>query len=145
MLVVEHSADNRAVLQVLLRLWGHEVEAADNGLRGAQRALAWRPEVAVVDIGLPLPDGHQVARHVRAALGDEVFLIALTGEAGPDAPARATLAGFDAFLLKPADWNELSLLVAGAAAEGLTDQTNFLQGGSKVATEVRHELGRNGF
>jgi two-component system, sensor histidine kinase len=117
-LVVEDSADNRAVLQLLLQAWGHEVETAADGLLGAQRAVAWRPEVAVIDLGLPLLDGYQVARHVRAALGAAVFLIALTGEAGPDAPVRATLAGFDAFLLKPADWNELSLLVAGTALRG---------------------------
>jgi CheY-like chemotaxis protein len=114
-LIVEDSADNRAVLQLLLQSWGHEVEAAADGLRGVQRALAWRPEVAVVDIGLPLLDGYQVAQHLRAALGAEVFLIALTGETGPDVPARATLAGFDAFLRKPADWGELSRLVAGRA------------------------------
>ena len=68
-----------------------------------------------MDLGLPLLDGYQVARHVRAALGDTVFLIALTGEAGGDAPVRATLAGFDAFLRKPADWGELSRLVGGRA------------------------------
>jgi two-component system, sensor histidine kinase len=118
-LIVEDSADIRAVLQLLLQSWGHEVEAAADGLCGVQRALAWRPEVAVVDIDLPLLDGYQVAQHVRAALGAEVFLIALTGGAGPEARMRATLAGFDAFLLKPADLKELSRLVAGTG-EGET-------------------------
>jgi two-component system CheB/CheR fusion protein len=78
-LVVENRLDSRVTLQSLLQSWGHEVEAVSGGLRGVQRALAWRAEVAVVDIGLPLLDAYQVARQVRAALGDAIFLIALTG------------------------------------------------------------------
>ena len=118
-LLVEDNPDGRETLRLLLTMWGHQVKVAGDGVQGVRVALDWKPEVAVVDIGLPLLDGYQVAQHVRAALGTEVFLIALTGEPGPDAPARATLAGFDAFLPKPADWNELSRL-GGGTGEGET-------------------------
>jgi CheY-like chemotaxis protein len=67
-LVVEDNRDARETLQFLLRTWGHRVEAAD-GRQGVDKGLAWRPEVAVADIGLPLPDGYEVARQLRAALG----------------------------------------------------------------------------
>jgi CheY-like chemotaxis protein len=97
-------------MQHLLKSWGHEVAVAGDGLRGVQRALAWHPEVAVVDLGLPLLDGREVARRVRAALGEDIFLIALTGG---DSGGResACLAGFDAYLLKPADQGELARVV----------------------------------
>ena len=68
-LVVEDNRDTRETLQFLLRLWGDRVEAAADGRQGVDKGLAWRPEVAVVDIGLPLLDGYAVARQLRAALG----------------------------------------------------------------------------
>ena len=117
-LIVEDSPDNRATLQLLLQSWGHEVEAAGDGLRGVQRALAWRPEVAVVDIGLPLLDGYQVARQIRAALRDDVFLIALTGYGQPENRRRAFEVGFDIHMTKPADLDELSRLLHAHAAAG---------------------------
>jgi CheY-like chemotaxis protein len=125
-LVVEDSPDGRAALQLLLQSQGYEVEATADGLRGVQRALAWRPDVAVVDLGLPLLDGCEVARRVRAALGDGVFLIALTGSGGPEDRARASLAGFDAFLLKPAGVKELARLVAGAGEVETEDRAGAL-------------------
>ena len=68
-LVVEDNRDTRETLQFLLRMWRHLVEAAADGRQGVDKGLAWRPEVAVVDIGLPLLDGYEVARQLRAALG----------------------------------------------------------------------------
>jgi CheY-like chemotaxis protein len=55
------------------------VEIADDGARGLQKALVWRPEVAVVDIALPGLDGYHLARQMRAALGGSILLVALTG------------------------------------------------------------------
>jgi CheY-like chemotaxis protein len=97
-------------MHLLLESWGHEVAVAGDGLRGVLRALAWHPEVAVVDLGLPLLDGLEVARRVRAALGEEIFLIALTG-GNPEGAEPAFRAGFDAYLLKPANLGELARLV----------------------------------
>jgi CheY-like chemotaxis protein len=112
-LIVEDNPDSRAILKMLLEVWGHEVEAAEDGREGVAKALAWRPEVAVVDIGLPYLDGHQVAAQVRSALGKDVRLIALTAYAQPEDRRRALDAGFDFFLAKPADPDELGRLVAG--------------------------------
>src|SRR5438270_13379697 len=102
-LIVEDSPDSRETLKLLLELYGHQVEAAKDGREGVEKALAWEPEVAVVDIGLPGLDGYEVARRVRAALGGRVLLIALTGYDGAENRRRAFEAGFDHHLTKPAD------------------------------------------
>src|SRR3954469_19524091 len=77
-LVVEDNRDSRETLRVLLELWGYNVEEAEDGLEGVRKALAWRPEAAVVDIGMPALDGYGVAREVRANLGHHIYLLALT-------------------------------------------------------------------
>lgn len=107
-LVVEDNPDSRETLRILLKLWGHQVEVAADGLRGVEMALDWQPEVAVVDIGLPKMDGYQVARRVRAALHDRIFLIALTGYSQYQDRQQALDAGFDVHMTKPADLEKLS-------------------------------------
>ena len=113
-LVVEDNPDTRESLRTLLRGWGHEVEVAGDGAQGLAKALGWRPEVAVLDIGLPRLDGYEVARRVRPAVGGEVRLIALTGYGAAEDRQRAFAAGFDHHLTKPADPEELRRLVATA-------------------------------
>ena len=113
-LVVEDNPDTRETLRSLLRGWGHEVEVAGDGAQGLAKALGWRPEVAVLDIGLPRLDGYEVARRVRPAIGGEVRLIALTGYGAAEDRERAFAAGFDHHLTKPADPEELRRLVATA-------------------------------
>src|SRR5438270_6448365 len=78
-LLVEDHRDGREMLQTLLSLLGYDVEAAADGLEGLRKALAWRPTVAVLDIGLPGLDGYELARRLRVAFHDHIFLIALTG------------------------------------------------------------------
>jgi CheY-like chemotaxis protein len=113
-LVVEDNPDTRESLRTMLRGWGHEVEVAGDGAQGLAKALGWRPEVAVLDIGLPRLDGYEVARRVRPAVGGEVRLIALTGYGAAEDRQRAFAAGFDHHLTKPADPEELRRLVATA-------------------------------
>jgi CheY-like chemotaxis protein len=114
-LIVEDNADSRQTLQVLLECWGHEVQVAEDGLRGVEKALSWRPAVAVVDIGLPVMDGYQVAHEIRNVLKDKVFLIALTGYCQPDFRDRALKAGFNVHMTKPADLDKLSRLLTAQA------------------------------
>jgi DNA-binding response OmpR family regulator len=64
-LVVEDNPDGREALRILLDIQGFAVEAAPDGEQGVQKALSWKPDAAVVDIGLPLLDGFEVARRVR--------------------------------------------------------------------------------
>ncbi|HKI38602.1 MAG TPA: ATP-binding protein [Gemmataceae bacterium] len=115
-LVVEDNPDGRDTLRMMLAMWGHHVEVAADGRQGVEQALALRPEVALVDIGLPQLDGYEVARRVRAALGRDIFLIALTGFGQPHDCRRAFEAGFDAHLVKPADPQELHDLLEQVAA-----------------------------
>jgi len=113
-LVVEDGADARRAMRTLLRLWGHEVELADDGRQGLEKAIAFRPDVALVDIGLPGLDGYEVARRIRAALGREIMLVALTGYGQPEDRARAKEAGFDIHLVKPVDPQRLRQLLSDA-------------------------------
>ncbi len=115
-LVVEDHPDGREMLRFLIQVWGHDVQVADDGPDGVQAALAWRPDVAIVDIGLPGLNGFEVALQVRAALHGRITLIALTAYCQPEDRRRAFEAGFDHFLAKPADPVELARLVQEAPA-----------------------------
>ena len=110
-LVIEDNPDSRDTLRMLLELWGHTVEVAEDGLAGLHKALTWQPEVAVVDIGLPGLNGLEVAQKVKEELEDRVRLIALTAWSAPDDRRRALKAGFHHFMSKPADLQELARLV----------------------------------
>jgi signal transduction histidine kinase/ActR/RegA family two-component response regulator len=108
-LVVEDNHDGRESLRDLLELWGHSVETAENGPDGVEAALTWLPDVGLIDIGLPGLDGNEVAQRIRAALdGDALVLIAMTGYGQPEDRRRALQAGFDAYLVKPVDPDELA-------------------------------------
>jgi CheY-like chemotaxis protein len=110
-LVIEDNREGRETLCLVLERWGHCVEKAENGLQGIQKALTWQPEVAVVDIGLPIIDGYEVARRVRQAMQDRIYLIALTGYCQMEDRRRAFEAGFDVHMPKPADLDELYRLL----------------------------------
>jgi signal transduction histidine kinase/CheY-like chemotaxis protein len=111
-LVVEDNADGRAMLRALLELDGHDVHEAADGPAGVQRAAALRPDVVIVDVGLPGYDGHEVARRVRAS-GLKTVLVALTGYGQPEDRRCALEAGFDHYLVKPVDPRALERLLAG--------------------------------
>lgn len=111
-LVIEDHPDSRESLRVLLSLHGCDVRVAGDGLEGLRLALEWRPEVIISDIGLPILDGWEVGRKVRAALGEAVFLIAVTGYGQPSDYERSFAEGFNAHLTKPADLGKLLSLLA---------------------------------
>jgi signal transduction histidine kinase/CheY-like chemotaxis protein len=111
-LVVEDNADSRELLVELLANVGHRVEAAVDGPSAVHAALTHPPRVALIDIGLPGLDGYTVARKVRAALGESVYLIAMTGYGQPEDRRRAVEAGFDLHLTKPVDMRALCHLLA---------------------------------
>jgi CheY-like chemotaxis protein len=99
-LLVDDDDSARRSLRLFLEAHGHTVEEANDGLEGVKKALAWRADVAVVDIEMPLIDGYGMAGQVRQALGGDIYLIALAGHAQPE---LALAAGFDQHLLKPCD------------------------------------------
>ncbi len=101
--LVEDQDDLRELMREVLEVSGHHVVEAANGLEGVERILAEKPDIAIIDIGLPGIDGHEVARRVRAVLGDAVVLVALTGRAKDSDRKDALAAGFDAHIVKPVD------------------------------------------
>ncbi len=120
-LVIDDSPDIRDTLRDLLESCGHEVAVAEDGVRGVEVALAVRPDVALVDIGLPGLDGYGVARSLRAREGASgPRLIALTGYGQPDDRRRALEAGFDAHLVKPVYMDALTRALFNAPDERTT-------------------------
>lgn len=114
-LIVEDNADAREALRTILELSGHEIYEAADGPGGVEQALALKPDMALIDIGLPSLDGYEVARRIRSApAGKEIFLIALTGYGQPRDRQLAREAGFDAHLVKPIDFARLSGIIAAA-------------------------------
>jgi two-component system, sensor histidine kinase len=100
-LVIEDDADAREVLQIGLEAQGHQVMVAADGIEGIALATATRPEVVVVDLGLPGLDGLEVAPRLREVLGPGVRLIALTGYGRSEDRERTAAAGFDDHIMKP--------------------------------------------
>ncbi|MEO8701737.1 MAG: response regulator, partial [Kofleriaceae bacterium] len=99
--LVEDQEDLRGLMREVMERMGHQVVDAGDGLEGVARILAEKPDIAIIDIGLPGIDGFEVARRVRAALGNAVVLVALTGRSKESDRADALAAGFDAHIVKP--------------------------------------------
>ncbi|MEP6938741.1 MAG: CHASE3 domain-containing protein [Rudaea sp.] len=101
-LVVDDNADLAASTVALLDLWGHEVREVHNGREALDVALAFRPDVILLDIGLPDMDGFEVARQLTAVAElERTQLIAMTGYGQERDRQRSAEAGFDAHLVKP--------------------------------------------
>lgn len=105
--VVEDRDDVREGMVELLAFYGHELAEAADGVSGAELIIDRRPDLALVDIGLPQMDGYEVARRVRAALGDTTRLVAITGYGQYRDRVRAFEAGFDAHYTKPVEMDKL--------------------------------------
>jgi CheY-like chemotaxis protein len=107
-LVVDDNHDATEALSGLLRSEGHDVHIALHGTEALEIAKVARPEVILLDLGLPSMDGFQVAEALRKTdWGRDIPLIALTGWGQPENVARTTAAGFDAHLVKPVDLQAL--------------------------------------
>jgi CheY-like chemotaxis protein len=112
-LVVDDNVDGARSLTLLLQMRGHEVQVAHDGLAGLEAARRDRPDVVILDIGLPKMDGYQVAREVRRLPGlARVLLLAVTGYGQEEDRERARRAGFDYHLVKPVDPDVLCQLLA---------------------------------
>jgi CheY-like chemotaxis protein len=112
-LLVEDNADSRGMLRDLIGTWSHEVREAGDGLEGLKQALNWRPDIALIDIGLPSMNGYELAQTLHAeAKENRPFLVALTGYGRPEDRRQALAAGFDDHLVKPVDLAALERLLA---------------------------------
>jgi CheY-like chemotaxis protein/anti-sigma regulatory factor (Ser/Thr protein kinase) len=106
--VVEDQADAREALGMILQIEGHTVASAADGPTGLALILSQRPEVALLDLGLPGMNGYEIATHVREQLGSSITLIAMSGYGQPEDVKRSETAGFDRHLTKPVDPRRLA-------------------------------------
>jgi CheY-like chemotaxis protein len=115
-LIVEDNPDAGEMYRLLVELAGHEVLLAENGVAGLELLKSARPNIALVDIGLPGMDGYELARRFRAEPGsDAVFLVALTGHGLPSDRDLSRQAGFDLHLIKPVDPQQIQDLLDNRA------------------------------
>ena len=105
--IVEDNKDVRDLLRLRLKKLGHQVHEAPDGEEGLRVVLRERPDLALVDLGLPGLDGFEVAKGVRAELGQNVVLVAVSGFGQPEDKRRALEAGFDEHITKPADVKDI--------------------------------------
>jgi len=103
-LIVEDDEDTALLLAENLADRGYTLEVVHDGEAALARAAVFKPDVAVLDVGLPDMDGYQLAIRMRALVGlpDVLRLIALTGYSGESERRRSREAGFDVHLVKPA-------------------------------------------
>jgi signal transduction histidine kinase len=124
-LVVDDLPDNAASLTVLLRRLGHRVETAFCGLDALTLAGEFRPQVILLDIGMPDLDGFEVCRRLRAeSWGREIFLVALSGWGQESDQRRSAEAGFNAHLVKPLDYSLLESILTNLDAAHPERQAN---------------------
>jgi PAS domain S-box-containing protein len=114
-LLIEDNADARETLRALLESEGHRVDEAADGADGLARAESGRPDIALIDLGLPGIDGYEVARRLRARLGARPILVAISGYGQMSDRLRALDAGFDAHLTKPVSADILSATLGDLA------------------------------
>jgi PAS domain S-box-containing protein len=114
-LIVEDNPDSADVLDLMLRMAGHEIRCVRDGPNALKIADSFLPSVVVLDIGLPGMSGYEVARQIRKrSWADRVLLIAVTGWGQAEDQRRAMEAGFDMHLTKPVDPEALMRLLAEA-------------------------------
>ena len=107
-LVVDDNVDSTESLAMLLRAAGHEVRTTHDGPVTLEAALAYRPDVVLLDIGLPGLDGFEVAKRIRQQpMLQDLVLVAMTGYGQETDRRRSQEAGFDHHLVKPADFDEV--------------------------------------
>ncbi|MDB5763100.1 MAG: integral rane sensor hybrid histidine kinase [Herminiimonas sp.] len=111
-LLIEDNDDGRLMMSTMLTMYGYRVLEAGNGTDGLRIAAAEKPDIAVVDIGLPGLDGYEIARRLRADPGTHgIRLIAVTGYGQEADRERALDAGFDMHLVKPVDVDRLMEII----------------------------------
>jgi CheY-like chemotaxis protein len=118
-LVADDNEDGREMMRYFLESEGHTVATAGDGPSALAAVEEFRPDVAVLDIGMPGLNGYKVAEQIRHANRHQSFtLVALSGLGQEEDKRRATEAGFDVHFTKPVDIPALNKLLASIAAQG---------------------------
>jgi len=117
-LIVDDDDDMREILRIDLSERGYDVRAADCGPAGIELAASWRPDVVLLDLGMPGMDGYQVAQRLREEHARAMRIVAFTGFSVESYLEKAIQAGFDAYVLKGTATmlEKIEELIAGAAA-----------------------------
>lgn len=151
-LVAEDDAVTRRLLEVTLQSWGHEVTMACDGQEACDLYTRVRPSLALLDWQMPVLDGLDVCRHIRASpLGAETFILVVTARDAPADLAAALEAGADDYMMKPVTPGDLHarLTVAAVriaqrvqrAADQITlARARWLAGIGETALTLQHEI-----
>ncbi len=111
--MVDDNRDSAESLADLLQLTGNETHTARDGVEAVEAAATFRPDVVLLDIGLPKMNGYEAARKIREQpWGKGMVLVALTGWGQDDDRRKSKKAGFDGHLVKPVDLATLTKLLA---------------------------------
>lgn len=110
-MIVDDNVDHAASLEMLLEIRGFTTASAYDGPSGLRLILERRPRAAIVDIGLPGMSGLDIARAVRAELGDGIFLLAVTGWSARTDERASADAGFDRHIVKPAVPDDIAAML----------------------------------
>ena len=114
-LVVDDSVDAAESLAMLLEFEGHEIHKAHDGADAVKTAERLRPDIVLMDIGLPVLNGYEACRRIRSqAWGEAIVMVAITGWGQEEDREQSEAAGFDLHLVKPVDHDELLRVVASA-------------------------------
>ena len=115
-LFVDDSRDSADSLATFFKLLGHQTEVAYDGDSAVELTQQFQPDIAFIDLQMPMLDGFDTAREFRSRLGEKPVLIALTGQDWDRTGTEADRAGFDGYLQKPAQASALASLVEALAS-----------------------------
>lgn len=110
-LVADDHPDTADTLAEVLRLFGHDVRSVYDGAQALETVEQFEPDVVILDINMPLADGYQVARALRARQDGRQFIVAMTGASARETEAKALQAGFDVHLVKPVSLDTITKLL----------------------------------
>jgi len=117
-LVADDNRDAAESMSTVLRLMGNEVRTVHDGLQAVEEASAFRPDLVLLDIGMPRLNGYDAARRIRAERwGKSTLIVAMTGWGQDEDKRRASEAGFDRHFTKPVDPGDIEKLIAGLRAD----------------------------
>jgi PAS domain S-box-containing protein len=120
-LIVDDNRDSADSLSMLLEITGNKTYMAHDGIEALEAIEKYRPEVVLLDIGLPRLDGHEVCRRIREkSWGKDIVIIALTGWGQEDDRRKSEEAGFNGHLVKPVDYDELLELLSSLTTRSAT-------------------------
>jgi two-component system CheB/CheR fusion protein len=111
MLVVDDNVDAAATLAALLRQQQHTVTVAHSGPVALDLVQDFRPDVALIDLGMPGMNGFELAERLRSSGRTDLLVVAVSGYSGEDTRRRARESGFDEYVVKPLDLEMLNALL----------------------------------